>query len=124
MSYNITSWKTKRLENLVVPLKAFYESENTNWHPSQPEIINADGDVELRCGCEQTIKGKLRDGMLTITEFDMTGEGSARFKSFILDDVLLQSTGQLEVIIVWEGGDSISSLKVNDGVLEETDIEL
>ena len=84
MSYNITSWKTKKLDDLIVPLKAFYESKNDNWHPSLPEIINADGDVELSCGCEQTIKGKLKDGMLIITEFEMTGEGSGRFKDFIL----------------------------------------
>ena len=124
MSYNITSWKTKKLDNLIVPLKAFYESKINNWHPSEPRIINADGDVGLMCGCEQTIKGKLKDGMLTITEFDMTGEGSGRFKDFILDDALKQSTGELEVIIIWEGGDSISSFNVKDGVIEETDIEL
>ncbi len=124
MSYNIDTWKTKKLENLVIPLKAFYEHERTDWHPSQPKITNADGDVELECGCEQTIKGKLKDGMLTVTEFEMYGEGSGTFKSWILDEALKQSKGELEAVLVWEGGDSITRLKVKDGVLEEGNVEL
>lgn len=124
MSYNINNWKTKKLENLVIPLKAFYEHERDDWHPSQPKIINADGDVELECGCDQKIKGKLKDGMLTVTEFEMYGEGSGTFKSWILDEALKQSKGELEAVLVWEGGDSITRLKVKDGILEEDNVEL
>lgn len=124
MSYNIDTWKTKKLENLVIPLKAFYEHEREDWHPSQPKITNADGDVELECGCDQLIKGKLKDGMLTVTEFEMYGEGSGTFKSWILDEALKQSKGELEAVLVWEGGDSITRLKVKDGMLEEYNVDL
>ncbi len=125
MSYNIDTWKTKKLENLVIPLKAFYEHERKDWHPKEPTITNAETmEVELECGCEQTIKGVLKDGLLTVTEFEMYGEGSGTFKSWILDEALRQSKGELEAVLVWEGGDSITRLKVKDGILEEDNVEL
>lgn len=128
MSYNISTWKTKKLENLIIPLKAFYEHKRNDWHPSEPIItnINDDGnvEVELECGCEQSIKGILKDGMLNVSEFEMYGEGSGTFKSWILDEALKQSKGELEAVLIWEGGDSITILKVKDGIIEENDIEL
>ncbi len=125
MSYNIDTWKTKKLENLQVPLKAFYEHERTDWHPSQPEILDADTmRVELECGCEQAIRGVLKDGVLCIDEFEMYGEGSGSFRNYVLDNALKQSTGELEAALVWEGGDSITKLVVKDGELTETEIEL
>lgn len=125
MSYNVDNWKTKKLKNLQIPLKAFYEHERTDWHPSQPEILDADTmRVELECGCEQAIRGILKDGVLCVDEIEMYGEGSGTFKSWIFDEALKQSTGELEAVLVWEGGDSITKLTVKDGQVEETEIDL
>lgn len=125
MSYDIDTWKTKKLDNLIIPLKAFYESKRTDWHPSQPEIIDAEiMEVELECGCEQHIEGILKDELLTVTKFNMYGEGSGSFKRYVLDNALKQSTGELEAILIWEGGDSITRLKVKDGVISEDEIDL
>ena len=125
MSYNIDSWKTKKLKNLTIPLKAFFEHKRTDWHPKQPEIVNAETmEIEMDCGCEQLIKGILKDGIIHVTELKMYGEGSGTFKDWILDEALKQSKGELEAVLVWEGGDSITRLKVKDGVIEETDVEL
>ena len=124
MSYNISSWKTKKLNNLVIPLKYFYESERKDWHPSEPTIVNTDGDIKLECGCEQTIIGSLKNEMLTIKEFEMYGEGSGTFFYYILENALKQSTGELEAIIIWEGGDSITKLIVKDGNLIHEELEL
>lgn len=79
MSYNIDRWRTKKLENLVIPIAAFRRHERDDWHP---KIIVTDTDaniVTLQCGCEQEIKGTLRDNQLYVTEFDMSGEGSGTF---------------------------------------------
>lgn len=78
----------------------------------------------MECGCEQLIKGILKDGIIHVTELEMYGEGSGVFKGWILDEALKQSKGELEAVLVWEGGDSITRLKVKDGVIEETDVEL
>jgi len=125
MSYNIDTWKTKKLDNLVIPLQSFYEHERKDCHPSQPEIVDAETmEVELECGCEQTINGILQDGFLKVTKLSMSGEGSGTFKSWIFDEALKKSTGYLEAVLIWEGGDSITRLIVDDGNLSEEEIEI
>ncbi len=125
MSYNIDTFKVKKLENLIIPLKAFFKHERTDWHPEQPRIVNAETmEIVMECGCEQLIKGILKDGAIHVTELQMYGEGSGTFKGWILDEALKQSTGELEAVLVWEGGDSITRLIVSDGVVTETKVEL
>lgn len=125
VSYNIDTWKTKRLGNLTIPLKAFFKHERKDWHPNQPVIDNAEtGEVVLECGCGQEIKGVLKDGNLLVTEFDMTGEGSGTFYEWILVPALEESAGTLEAVLIWEGGDSIQRLKVKDGKVRSSDIKL
>jgi len=124
MGINITKWKTKRMVNLSIPLKALYDSERKDWHPKQPIIINAEtSEIELKCGCDQSIRGILKDGDLFVTKFDMTGDGSGSFLYYVLKDALKQSKGELRAVIVWESGD-ISSLNVSDGLVEDENIEL
>lgn len=125
MSYNISSWKTKKMENLVIPVDSFYKHKRTDWHPGHPVIINSETmEVEMECGIEQSIKGILKDGMIHVTELEMDGEGSGTFRSFILDGALKESKGEMEAVLIWEGGDSITKLTVKDGVLEEIKIDL
>ena len=125
MAYNISLWKTKRLENFSIPLEAFYTSDRQDWHPSRPEITSPDAcEIVLECGCEQTIRGILQSGQLTINQFEMAGEGSGVFYNAILLPALQRSHGRLEAVLIWEGGDSIIRLTVEDGLLFEEDIEL
>ena len=123
MSYNVSTWKTKKIENLVIPLSEFYISERKDWHPTQP-ILQEDNSFILECGCEQEIKGKLTDGLLEVLGLDMSGEGSGTFMSYVLEHALSKSTGYLEAILIWEGGDSIEKLIVNNGEISREDIEL
>lgn len=125
MSYNIDTWKTKRLDNLTIPLEAFRRHERTDWHPLEPVIINAKTmEVSLACGCEQAIKGILKDGALEVTSFEMSGEGSGTFYNWILESALKESKGSLEAVLIWEGGDSISRLIVNEGTVRTEQVEL
>ena len=125
MSYNISQWKTKRLENLSLPIAAFYTSERTDWHPERSMPSNPDaGEVVLKCGCEQEIRGVLEAERLTIHEIDMQGEGSGYFYHEILEPALKQSRGYLEAVLIWEGGDSVSRLIVTDGELTNDEIDL
>lgn len=124
MSCNIDSWKTKKLENLVIPIKALYPDNQKDWHPKPPRILDVFTlVVVLDCGCSQTIKGVIRDGDLHVTDFSMAGDGSGHFFDDILKPALAQSRGTLEAVLIWETGD-ISRLKVSDGVVKEEDVEL
>jgi hypothetical protein len=125
MSYNIDTWKTKRLDNLVIPLEAFYKHARADWHPRQPVIIDAlRNEVSLACGCEQAIWGVLHDGQLTITKFEMAGEGSGTFYNWILEPALRESKGTLEAVLIWEGGDAVQRLSVCDGIVDDDDVDL
>ncbi len=121
MSYNIDQWKLKRLENFTIPTSAFFLSPRKDWHP---EIEKEDDLTVLVCGCGQEIKGIEKDGLLHISEIEMSGEGSGTFFHYVLDEALKQSKGILEAVRVWEGGDSIDRLLVEDGKITITEIEL
>lgn len=123
MSYNIDTWKTKKLENLTIPLEAFFRHERKDWHPKVMRAPESDS-AWLDCGCEQEIKGILKDGVLSVTEFNMAGEGSGTFYAWILEPALKESKGTLEAVLVWEGGDSINRLTVKDGVVESKEVDL
>jgi len=118
MSYNITKWKTKTIENLIIPLSSFYVRKRTDWHPDAPVIVDLETmTVLIVGGYELELTGILKDGMLTVTKFNMSGDGSGTFFGRILIPALKQSTGYLEAILVWEGGDSIEHLICDNGII-------
>ncbi len=124
MSTNITSFKVKKLENLVIPMTAFYESEEKDWHPSHAKVIDPEKNtVQLDCGCGQTIDGVLQDGNLHVTKLYMSGEGSGNFFAFILEPALHKSSGILQASLIWEG-ESLEKLDVNNGKVTKENIEL
>lgn len=124
MSYNIDTIKIKKLDNLVIPVKAFYEGSQ-NWMPKQPEITNLEtNEVRISCGCGQQIKGILKEGNIHISSLDLSGEGSGSLMGEVIENAFKQSTGSLEMVMVWEGGDSITKMTVVDGVITETGVEL
>jgi hypothetical protein len=121
MSYNIDNWKLKRLENFSIPMSAFFESPRKDWHPE----IEKDGCLTiLSCGCEQEIKGIEKADVLHINHINMSGEGSGSFFHHVLDNALKKSNGILEAVRIWEGGDSIDRLFVENGKVSVTEIEL
>jgi hypothetical protein len=134
MGYNISQWKTKRLENLVIPFSALYdESLRKDWLPEKPVITEPAGDGEfiltIECGCYQKIVGfAVKEGELItaiqVTSFEMHGEGSGTFWHEVLKQALEKSTGTLKAVRIWEDGDYIDRLSVKDGVITETEVKL
>lgn len=124
MSYDIDTCKIKKMENLVIPLAAFYEYEREDWHPKEPILDRKSGEMVLHCGCGQEIRGYLKDGFLEITKLSLCGEGSGSFMNYVLEGALRKSTGELEMVMIWEGGDSVTKMTVLDGIIEETGVEL
>lgn len=126
MSYNIDTWKTKKLDNLRIPLNAFYKHSRSDWHPQWENVTNDPArveEVQLR-GYEFTISGKRQNGVLHIEEINISGEASGTFYNWILEPALRESKGQLEAVLIWAGGDAVTRLVVKDGQVTNTDIEL
>lgn len=125
MAYNVTTWKMKTLEDLVIPLSALYESPRKDWHPKEPKIKDAiTMEVSLECGCGQKIEGILKNGNLHVTKLNMSGEGSGGFIGMVLRPALAKSTGSFSALAVWERGDSITNIGFQDGVYKEEEAEL
>ena len=60
---------------------------------------------------------------MLVDEVTNYGEGSGHFNKH-LKKLLEHSTGTLEAILMWEHGDSISKLIVQDSNVTETNIEI
>lgn len=117
MSYNITSCKVKKMDNLRFPVSSLTEHERSDWHP---EIS---GDlIELS---ESSISGDTSDdGWFYVDDFDVSGECSGDFMYYVLENALKKSKGYLNAILIWEGGDSITNLIVDNGKFSNEEYEL
>ncbi len=121
MSYNIDTWKLKKLVNLAIPLESFFKSGETDWHPEKEYDKN--GMLTLVFG-ESEITGRVEDGILHVKEIDIGGEGSGSDMHEVIEPALEDSTGELIASCVWERGDSINQIIVKDGKVEWRDIEI
>ena len=121
MSYNIDTWKLKKLENLCIPMESFFKHERTDWHPTLDDDEN--GNVILYL-MESKIKGKVIDRMLHVEKINISGEGSGTEMDLIVEPALQDSTGELIASCVWEGGDTINQLIVKDGITKWKDIAI
>lgn len=121
MSYNIDTFKVKKLENLKVPVASFFKHERSDWHPDK--VINDDNSVTFN-SLESEWTGRIIEDDFYFDEIKCSGEGSGTTMLWILEPSLEDSTGILIATCVWEGGDSINKLSVENGVVTWADIEI
>lgn len=126
MSYNVDTWKTKELVDLVIPVASLFKHERSDWHPRKEhhddgsitfsimECCNVNGTIGIVDHCE----------FLRVTYIQASGEGSGRALYWIIEPALADSRGKLVASRVWEGGDSIDRLTVIDGVVSSEPIEI
>jgi hypothetical protein len=135
MSYNITKWTTKSIDNLYIPLSALYDLSSTlihrGWQPGQPSLNWRTGLCTIDCGEDAYVKGYLQDtnhdnspDTIQVTEIKFRGEGSGTFFNDVAVPALEKSRGQLSAVVIWEGGDSITSFNVSDGIVTKSRVEL
>ena len=123
MSYNIDTWKLKKLEDLIIPISAFFKHERKDWHPE----IKYDGNfVVFYSIMESEIEGTLTESTdaVIVSKIKISGEGSGTLMDWIIEPALKESSGYLEAVCIWEGGDSITRLKVENGVVVDEKIDL
>ena len=121
MSYNISTWKVKKLENLRIPLSSFFKHERHDWHPEKKNDEKGVLTLEMM---ESHITGKVAHDTLEVIDIQICGEGSGTSMNWIVEPALEDSSGELIASCVWEGGDSINQIIVKDGKVEWKDIEI
>lgn len=118
MSYNIDTFKVKKLENLKIDVKNIsgrYVEHKTDFETGITEFFENESLY---------IAGKVEDRILSVSSVECYGEGSGSFMQEVLEDAFDGSTGTLIASCVWEGGDSINQLRVENGKVEWVDIEI
>lgn len=120
MSYNISRWITKKIDDLSIPISAFapISCEEDAWHYADDGTATWEGSAEIF-----EISGKVQDGRLQVTDMRLFGEGSG-WSYQELKEILKQSTGELIATQVWEGGDSVMRIYVINGDVREREVEL
>lgn len=118
MSYNISNWKTKELEDFKVPLSELIALPYTTVAFTDIGRVRATGMTE-----DFEVSGKLIDDMIEVEEIYLVDEGSgAAWNRF--EDMLTASSGYLSALLVWGNGRSISTLEVRDGLVVQNELEL
>lgn len=118
MSYNIDSWKTRKIENLVIPVSALM-TEGIRITIEAVNHVTVRGDAE-----GFSIKGILKpDSLIEVNYVSNYGEFSGNFME-VVEEILRKSTGTLEAVLIWEGGDSVEKLTVVDGNITRKEIDL
>ena len=121
MSYNITDFRVKKIEGFSFPLSSLYKNERKDWHPDRK---NNDNGTVTFTNCDTEISGTIKDDEFYMTAIDCCGEGSGTVITRMLEPAFEDSVGVLIASCVWEGGDSINRLEVNNGVVVWVDIEI
>jgi len=119
MTYNIDSFHIKELENFTLSINNELVKKAPNWQ------VFSEGNVTkviIDIGCETDgIKGTWDFEKLTISieDIEIYGKFSGTSYHEILKPLFSRSEGKLRAIVVWEGGDSVEMLTVEDGVITE-----
>lgn len=123
MSYNITAFRVKK-QNLTFAIADLLEACN---HLQYARLVLFNGGVwQLDANLSEgyILQGRRDDmNVLSVTEITTYSDGSGNSWDDFLD-ILRRSKGRLEALVVWEGGDSISTLTVDDGVVSQGDVDL
>jgi hypothetical protein len=117
MSYNITNWKTKEIKDFCVPLDDIYDLPDVS-----VELFH-NGPVIARCVSEGfKLVGILNSNNVIVDLIESYGESSGSSWDSVLD-LFHKSSGRLTALVVWEGGDTITRLVVDSGIVIEENID-
>jgi len=122
MSYNCDTWTTKELVDLRIPVASLFKHERKDWHPTRTNNDNGTVCVSVMEGSQ--IVGRIEGDWLLVASIKASGEGSGTALNWIIEPALAKSTGKLVAVRVWEGGDSIDRLIVEDGRVRSESVEL
>lgn len=122
MSYNISRFIVKKLDELSFPVDSLFKHERTDWHFER--TAHEDGTAEFS-GMAFKLVGKIVGDRFFAESIECRNEeGSGTEMYWILEPALKESRGEFVASCVWESGDSINRLIVKDGSASWVDIEI
>lgn len=108
MSYNVTAFKIKKKVNLTIPFSAFMEIEGVEIRAKEG------GNVVISGLSEHNMTGKIDGENIVMNDMYYGGEFSGTMYEYLMS-LFRKSQGEFEAIVIWEGGDQVTRLSVNNG---------
>lgn len=128
--YDISTWKTKELDNLSIPMASLFKPDRIAWKPTKSRYDNGSFlflfELAGKCYIKGTIDTAYADkgAILRVSDIHVSGECSGTVLRWVIEPALVDSRGKLVASLVWEGGHSIDRLTVIDGVVSLRKIEI
>ncbi len=124
MSYDCTYFKLKKLDSLKIPVEAFSLHKDDGWHPTQG-VMDIQTSRRRFSIIDSYVEGFVQKDMtLAVQSILLSGEGSGSAWFNVWKPALERSIGELEAVMVWEGGETISKLHVLNGDITEENVEI
>ncbi len=115
MSYNVTGFAIKKMDNFTLPYAVVLKASEGNVNIADVLTFN-DFPVE-----GMKIVGTFNGDTLRVTDISYYGEYSGTYWNEF-EELLTQSTGTLKARIVWEGGDSVEVVTIENGVITREEL--
>ncbi len=114
MSYQITATKV-----LIMSAQMFAKDV-------RELLIELKGDGRPECSFfdEMKVDGVPDTTPISLPNFWWYGEGSGNSYETLKLKIAPRIIGHIQVVFIWEGGDSFSGLDINDGKVTECEVEL
>ncbi len=116
MSYNITDVKTIKIDACMVQsdLLRLYRAHKTR-------LPEGNFLTEHKRNEAVTVDG---ESLIKLSNFWWCGEGSGYAYELLFETIAPQVRGLVEVVFVWEGGDSLGGLRIKNGKVTEHEVLL
>ncbi len=118
MSYNISSVKILKINAYM--LAGDIILLHSNEHQDLPESCFL---KDLYEEASDKIKNSSPLAQIKLTKLNWCHSWSGMSFDVLINNIAPMIKGNAEVVFIWEGGDSISGLKINDGIVTKCDVE-
>lgn len=119
MTYNVDNFKVKKIENFEIPL----EDIEASWYFGPEGMKSVEGVVKIPFLDVEwaEIHGIIADGVVKVVDikYGMMSSGH-RWGDFI--KMLESSSGYLRALVVWESGDRVEWITVDNGEITREEI--
>ncbi len=123
MSYNISRFVVKEIDNFRIPIHALF-NDNMDEDLLPENISTGTGRMTLEYGDCTEIRGVVDESgeVLEVDSISCYGEFSGTLWDEVLEPALTESKGTLRAIIVWECGEEVNEIGVFNGIITYKDL--
>lgn len=119
MSYNVTGFAIKKLDDFRLPIDTMTDMSEDDVNTTAGEVLTFNSFPVS--GMEIIGVNDVDGDFLRVTDISYYGEYSGTYWDHF-EELLFQSTGILNALVVWEGGDTVEVVTVENGVITREEL--